>query len=336
MPIRRKRANPKKSFTPQAHGKTVSRHTASRGQVHVVGKGWGVITIPRQVMTPAGLRYRSKKRGTFVRKPKLYKSKYNILKIKAGKKPPQVTSRRVTTGKTALKRRGLSERGKTLAEWTRQQRTAKQIVVRKGINIKTGRKWHGPPGSLGDDVIVEVLPTVDLAMEAARPGITGKQVDWSLLWGLLEAYYQSIVRPLKQFIGQPRPRTVGMVPTDTGDLRLKMWTSLERHPWSASKMPHTSTDLRKAAERGDPLLLIVLNTGSLKYAKPVNQMSTEMLAHPHDNSRNFGRGGSLYDPTARTDWWQKCKDKGRNEAKTYFGTLHPFQGKPKFVEVHFK
>jgi hypothetical protein len=250
-----------------------------------------------------------------------------------------------TTGAAARGRRGLEDRGKAERAKVARQKAAGKVLVKGGKNVMSGRKWLGPAGSLGDDVIVEILPTVDLAMEAAQPGITsgkGKQngpprVDWAVLWGQLNQFYLNVVQYLKEYIGKPAPRqNEGVVPTDTGTLRRKMWQSLERQWYSKTKMPMTPGQLRKAAEAGDPLLVIVLNTGNLKYARPVNQMSTRTLAHPHDGSRNWGNGGPLVDPSAQNGWYNLVLVNGQNQAKKMGQGLSMYTRQPRLIEINYK
>ncbi len=258
----------------------------------------------------------------------------------------QVTPR-TTTGAAARPRRGLTERGKFAAEQVKLYKSRGWIKIAggsktspkflPGTNIMSGRKWRGPPGSLGDDVIVEILPTIDMAIEAGRPGTMKKMnisVDWNVTWNAINDFYTAIVMSLKNMIGKPYPRMAGIVPTDTGTLRRKMWQSIERQWYSKTKMPMTPGKMKQAAERGDPLLLLVLNTGNLMYAKPVNQMPTRMLAHPHKGSRNIGRGGPLFDPQAVSDWWTAIKTHGRNLAHMHTPNLRARVGQ-KLLEIHY-
>jgi hypothetical protein len=241
-----------------------------------------------------------------------------------------------TTGAAARQRRGLSERGRLARIQVQNYKAQKIIKIQKGRNAASGRPWRGPPGALGDDVIVEILPTVDLAMDAA--GIhTGTNIDWKVLWNSINQFYLDIAAYMKDYIGRPFPRQEGVVPTDTGQLRRKMWQSIERQWYSKTKMPMTPGQLKKAAENGDPLLMVVLNTGNLMYAKPVNQMPTKMVAHPHKGSRNYGRGGPLWDPSAKEGWYEKVLLNGRNRAQTVNHLLQPILGnRPKLLEVFYK
>lgn len=316
----------------QKQGKriTYKRKLFFRGKIRPFYAGYGA--LQNLLINILKKRVRVKRKTT--------QSKTNITRLKN-------VSPRTTTGAAARPRRGLSERGKLAADQVRMYKARGWIKIRggaktspkllPGINIASGRKWRGPPGALGDDVIVEILPTVEMAIEAGRPGTLQKmnvKVDWAVTWNAINDFYTAIVKVMKETIGRPYPRMAGMVPTDTGTLRRKMWQSIERQWYSKTKMPMTPGQMKKAAEAGDPLLIIVLNTGNLMYAKPVNQMPTRMLAHPHAGSRNIGRGGPLSDPNAVSDWWTTIKTMGRNAAHMHTPYLRARTGQ-KLLEIHY-
>lgn len=119
-----------------------------------------------------------------------------------------------------------------------------------------------------------------------------------------------------------------IVPQDSGRLRNSMELAINGGRAGSGGATSMTSDLRPFS--------VVVNTGDLKYARPVNAMPTPWLAHPHAFGSNkgykFGRtvtrrsAGSdigprgawrhnLNDPSAQTGWFYDVVYKGRTIAQ---------------------
>jgi len=99
------------------------------------------------------------------------------------------------------------------------------------------------------------------------------------------------------------------VPRDSGRLRNAMEIAVRDHSATGSLNPFH----------------VVIDTGNIEYARPVNQMPNAWLKHPgthipgQHNMRRTRRGrkkapANLYDPNAVTNWFQRVRDDGRDMA----------------------
>jgi hypothetical protein len=123
-------------------------------------------------------------------------------------------------------------------------------------------------------------------------------------------------------------------PRDSGRLRNSMEIAINGGRGSSGGATSMISDLHPFS--------VILNTGDLAYAKPVNYMPTTWLAHPHAGSSNEGykfgrritrqREGSfqtargtwkhnLYDPRAETHWFFKIRDNGRKYAQQLYNNF---------------
>ena len=125
-----------------------------------------------------------------------------------------------------------------------------------------------------------------------------------------------------------------LAPRDSGRLRNAMELSIMGGHSGGGGATSMVSDLHP--------FFVILNTGDLPYAKPVNYMPTNWLAHPHPGSSNEGykfgrritrqREGSyqtargtwkhyLYDPRAETHWFFTIRDKGRTYAHQLYSNF---------------
>ena len=121
---------------------------------------------------------------------------------------------------------------------------------------------------------------------------------------------------MKQEIGTPNSVS-GRVPSDTGKLRETILSSL--------------TDLGKMGEtrtRGFPVL-IAMNAGDLEYARPVNKMPNENLAHSGVMNK---KGHFLFDPGAKQNFWGQLQMNGKRKLETLHSLFIKAAAKLPFVQ----
>lgn len=144
----------------------------------------------------------------------------------------------------------------------------------------------GPMRELGDDIIISTNLTLN--------GLTligqGAYIPINKIESL---YRRNVIDPLVKYMID---RIRIDVPKDTGDLQDSMIASLGP---SFSK------------KRSFPFQ-IVLNTKGISYANPVNNMPASWIKHTSGTGKF---GASLYDPTAKNNWYQLVRLNGRNRAK---------------------
>ena len=178
-------------------------------------------------------------------------------------------------------------------------------------------KWRGPAHALGDDIIVMIYATDDL--RAIQP-LMGTN-DWMSVLHNLDLYYQEVAERIRTKTGYPNAEDDGWAPKDTGKLRKSIHTSLTaRAPNGLKILPSTVQELVMAINNDNPILRIGINTGKVLYANPVNNTPTINLRHDPSMGKE-GRGGTLNDPGAITEWWNMIRKDARDFARRARTTL---------------
>jgi len=210
------------------------------------------------------------------------------------------------------------------------------------------RVWRGPAKALGDDVIFEIFPsaagTRSVFQSGSFPDVSPSQleenslyiqtqfrasqgrqdpaqaIDWSQLYHFLVRFYFDLQRYVETLVKT-------YVPIDTGALQQAMVGSFalgSRASNFASYRVETNATAQHAFLSGDLLMRMVINTGDLDYANPVNNMPTDMVKHPspaHSSPRTGRSGLILHDPTAVTSWYGFILSLARKYATRQFNTL---------------
>lgn len=209
---------------------------------------------------------------------------------------------------------------------------AHTLVGRRGRRLVTRRPWLGPAQQLGDDVVVEILPSANFRLLVQNSNAQQIRKDlprliqlinskikfsWLGLWRALYNLYDRTYSYMMPLIGHPQGGNEGYAPRDTGSLRRSMRNSLGE---PISTIVHDVRDVVNALSSGAPFIRMVLSTPDIDYANPVNNMPTSWLAHPgsHPPGTRGRLGTVLHDPNARKGWYNLILLRGRQFAKKEF------------------